>query len=369
MNALLLLAFQILFPIYHANGAYYRSLTMDHTQAGTVNTTNYPLLFAGNASLATVANGGRVTSASGFDIIFCTTPTSHTACLASLLPFERVSWSATTGLGEFWVQVPTLSVSANTVIYVYYGDSAITTDQQNVNGTWSALYSAVIHFPPGTSTITSSNITDSTVNANTISSKAGSPTLAAGLIGQAYSGNTTSDAIFRSSACTYPTGSGPVATSAWFQLASAPSSAPAGAAATIGIGGNNPVARFTLFMENTIIGGNFSTTVSFGAWSWDTNWHYAVLSYPSGTSSVANVQIYLDGSLVTITTAGSGALNVLPNNITIGADPAAVGNFNFPGLIDEVRIAGNLTASQVTADFNSQKSGSTFITVGSEIHI
>jgi Concanavalin A-like lectin/glucanases superfamily/Domain of unknown function (DUF2341) len=369
MLPLILLGFQILFPLLHNNNvAYYRSLTLDHTQAGTADTTNYPLLFLGNASLATVANGGRVTSSSGYDIIFCTSPTSHANCLASILPFERVSWSATTGLGEFWVKVPTLSHSTNTVIYLYYGDPQITTDQQSVNATWNSGYSAVVHFPAGTSTITSSNITDSTSNGNTITTKLGSPTLAAGLIGQAYSGNTTLDTIYRPSG-TYPVLTGPVSVSSWFKLASAPGSAPGTAAATVGLGASATNGRFTIFMENAIIGGNFSTQVSFGAWTWDTNWHYGVMVYPSTATSVGNVQIYLDGSAITNTTLGTGALNLQSGVIQIGANANDSANFNFPGLIDEVRVAAGITSSQVTADFNSQKSGSTFVTVGSEIHI
>jgi hypothetical protein len=341
---------------------YYRTLTLDHTQAGSADTANYPCLWRGNASLATVANGGRVTSSSGYDIIFCTDP-SHP--LSTILPFERVIWSASTGLGEFHVNVGTLTHSSSLVVYVYYGDATITSDQQNVNGTWNSNYKAVIHFPTGSS-ITSSNVVDSTSNGNVLNSDSGSPTLTTGLIGQAYSGNTTSDSVFRLSA-TFVGGGNPMSVSSWFKLSSAPSSAPSGGALTVGTGGNATLGRFGLFMENSLIGGYFSTAVTYGAWSWDTSWHYGVLVYPSGASSVADVLIYLDGSLVTITTPGSGALNVdSGGSITVGSVPEASTVFNFPGLIDEARFAGEVSASQVLADYNSQMAGSTFVGVGSE---
>ena len=138
---------------------YYRSLTLSHTQAGSTDTADYPCFWAGNASLATIANGGRVTSSSGYDIVFCTNPASP---LTSKLPFERVAWSATTGLGEFWIQIPTLSHSTDTVVYCYYGDATIITDQQNANGTWDSNYVAVYHFGAASSL----TLTDSTSNAN-----------------------------------------------------------------------------------------------------------------------------------------------------------------------------------------------------------
>jgi len=112
---------------------YSRSITIDHTKCGSANSTNFPVLVAGTYSyLATVANGGNVTSASGYDIIF----TSDSAGTI-LLNFERASFNATTGAVEFWVKVPTVSNTADTVIYLFYGNSAVTTDQSAPVATWS----------------------------------------------------------------------------------------------------------------------------------------------------------------------------------------------------------------------------------------
>lgn len=57
-----------------------------------------------------------------------------------------VSYNPATGAGEWHVQVPTLTASANTVLYVAYGDATITSDQSNPTAVWDSNYQAVLHF-------------------------------------------------------------------------------------------------------------------------------------------------------------------------------------------------------------------------------
>jgi hypothetical protein len=160
--------------------AFTRAITIPYTNVPS-DQTNFPVCFTGTyAYLATVANGGDVESNSGYDIVFCTNPASP---LASKLPFERVSWSATTGAVEVYINIPTLSAETNTVIYVYYGDSSITTDQQNITGTWNSGYAAVFHFGNGSSL----NLNDSTSNGNTLTNQ-NSATAATSLLGSAVGG-------------------------------------------------------------------------------------------------------------------------------------------------------------------------------------
>lgn len=136
---------------------FQRTVTVNHIYIGS-DLSSFPVLVAGTLSyLATVANGGKVTSASGFDIYF----TSDSAA-TTIIPFERVAWNATTGACEFWVSVPTVSHSTDTVFYLNYGNSAITTDQQNKNGTWDPNFKGVWHFGNGVIL----DLTDSTVNVN-----------------------------------------------------------------------------------------------------------------------------------------------------------------------------------------------------------
>ena len=55
------------------------------------------------------------------------------------LTHEIESYTSGTGTLVAWVEIPSLSSAANTVIYMYYGNAAATS-QQNVTGTWNATY-------------------------------------------------------------------------------------------------------------------------------------------------------------------------------------------------------------------------------------
>ena len=46
-----------------------------------------------------------------------------------------------------WVNVPTVSHTTDTVIYLFYGNSSVTTDQSNAGGTWNSNFMGVWHFP------------------------------------------------------------------------------------------------------------------------------------------------------------------------------------------------------------------------------
>lgn len=138
----------------------------------------------------TVANGGTIISASGYDITFYSDST-----LLVPLKFERVYWNASTGASEFHVKIPTLSHTANTNIYCKHGYSGVTTDQQDKVNVWDSNFLAVYHFGDG-STLT---LTDSTSNGFTLTNHsatagAGNVTGAAALSGssQYMDGGTSS---------------------------------------------------------------------------------------------------------------------------------------------------------------------------------
>src|SRR5689334_2953997 len=97
-----------------------RKITFDHNQVPSTQT-DFPIVFVGTYTyLKSTGNGGEVTNASGFDIIF-----SSAADGSVVLDFERVVWDATTGAVEFWVKVPLLSSVSNTVIYILSGNAAV----------------------------------------------------------------------------------------------------------------------------------------------------------------------------------------------------------------------------------------------------
>src|SRR5260370_6901612 len=63
----------------HAQYGYERAITIDHTKVPNTDQGNFPFLISGTYSyLATVANGGRVQNANGYEPIF---PTHQSATL------------------------------------------------------------------------------------------------------------------------------------------------------------------------------------------------------------------------------------------------------------------------------------------------
>lgn len=136
-----------------------RSITIDHTKCGSSDSTNFPVLVSGTYTyLKTTGNGGDVQSSSGYDIFF----TSDSAG-STLLSWEQVNWGATTGTVEYWVKVPTVSASTDTVIYIWYGNAATSSFQGGALGSaWNSNFKHVLHVKDGTTL----NVTESTSNGN-----------------------------------------------------------------------------------------------------------------------------------------------------------------------------------------------------------
>jgi len=135
-----------------------RSITIDKTKVPNTNQTDFPVLIKGTyAYLATTGNGGDVQNANGYDIGFFADQ-----ALTTPLDWETRVWIDTTGEVVYWVRVPTVSTSVDTVIYLAYGDATISTDQSNTTGTWNANYMGVMHLGENTN----ANIIDITSNAN-----------------------------------------------------------------------------------------------------------------------------------------------------------------------------------------------------------
>ena len=124
-----------------ANGyEHYRAITISHTQVA-ANQTNFPVLVTGTFPyLATLANGGFLQNANGYDAIF----TSDMAG-SNLLNWEVEQYSPVDGTATYWVKVPNLSSTTDTTIYLYYDNPAITTFQGNKTGTWDSNFIAVYH--------------------------------------------------------------------------------------------------------------------------------------------------------------------------------------------------------------------------------
>ena len=105
--------------------SYSRSLTIDHTKCATSDSYNFPVLVAlSDVTLRTAANGGHihntVTQSGGSavtgpaDITFTSDPAG-----TAQLPWEVESYDALNGALVAWLQVPHLSHTTDTVVYVF----------------------------------------------------------------------------------------------------------------------------------------------------------------------------------------------------------------------------------------------------------
>jgi len=142
---------------------YRKRITFDPTKvAGAIDLTDFPALIniSSDNDLRTVANSGHVESASGFDIIFTA------ADGVTLLTFQLEKYTATNGQYTAWVKIPILSTSINTDIYMYYGNTAIVTDQSstavwtNYHGVWHLENSSFADNSPSGYNLTNNGTTN-----------------------------------------------------------------------------------------------------------------------------------------------------------------------------------------------------------------
>jgi hypothetical protein len=113
-------------------------------QDGSGSHQNFPLLvnLSGDWLKTTTADttNGRIQNANGYDIIF--KDTSGTQLDHEI---ESYDGSASGGTLVAWVRIPTLSYDTDTVIYMHYGNSCISSSQENVTGAWNSNYVGVWH--------------------------------------------------------------------------------------------------------------------------------------------------------------------------------------------------------------------------------
>jgi hypothetical protein len=343
--------------------AYYKSATTDHTQAGSSDSTNFPLTIGrdGNVQaidtdLKTVGNGGYVQNANGYDI----RPYAD-AALTTPLTFELVYYNASTGALEMHVNMPTLHHSTNDVIYLAFGDATISTDGSST-ATWNSNYKLVYHLPDGT-TLTTNDSTSNAFNA----SNNGSPTAVAGQIDGGASFNGSNQNLYVQSSGkplgTLSTGS----FTAWFNA----SSFNGGYIAYQDGAGHNAFAIFIPSSTSGTLSVNIgsNTTLSSTKSSWTTGTMYKVKVTWDGTTA----KIYINGAL-------DNSFSVSGGTGSVGTSPSVFGSYAYGGgtmiggqiaaTMDEIRIsAATDSADWETAEFHSQQATSTFLTWGSKVPV
>lgn len=339
------------------NYQFRRAVTIDNAMVPNTNQTDFPVLISGTfAYLATVANGGDVENANGFDIIFTSDEAGE-----DVLDHEIETYNATTGAVNFWVKVPTLLTASDTVIYIHYGNDTISTSQENAAGVWSNNFAFVVHLRDGT-TLSGA---DSTSN-NATPTLGGVAAAGAGQIDGGVSlpgvgdGNRIS---WPDSAALSPTAA--ITVSFWFKRTGG--TAETDILLNKGDGSSNASSSYEYVFNSSdelrfeINDGSGWRTAQYGTPISDTTtWHLT-----HGTFDGSNVKIYTEGVLRT-TTPFSGSINNDDQILKIGEINS--GGLKFTGLMDEVRIASVArSADWITTEFNNQSSPSTFFSIGPEL--
>jgi hypothetical protein len=333
--------------------AGFATLTIDRTKCGVADTTDYPLLVCGTLNLMkSIANGGSLNSVN--NVAFYS-DAGHT----SLLKFERVFHSLTTGAFEYHVKIPTLTVASDLVIYPDI-DASNSTDRADPTNVWDSGYKGVYHMGDGSSLV----LTDSTANANHGTASGAIVAFAGAFAGGTLGGADSAPAgayidLGTNSSLALP---GDATIEAWINPQVSPPS-------------NQMIAA---------VGANTISTVQFGLeWSrltnkldviWGPNPGYDIL-YQTGTLSggwhhvagtrlsTTSARIYIDGvadagNPQTGTNAGSSFVRGFIGGYYQSS------NFTFNGKEDEVRISNVVRSpSYFTATYNNHSSPSTFYTL------
>ncbi len=322
--------------------SFFRTVTIDHTKCGASNSTDFPIVVTGTYTyLKTVANGGLVRNGNGYDIGFYSD-----LALTTKLDWETAVYTATTGVVEYWIRIPTLSHTVDTVIYMAYGDASITTDQSNKTGVWNSNYSAVYHFGDGTTL----GLTDSTSHALTLtnnSAVAGAGQLVGGIVTSLtnYADNTSNLIGFTGWSL-----------SAWIKTSAAADQTIIKISTNVGAGQEYILITTAGKLQVGDAGGGSGRTIGTSTNN-DGNWHYLVGTY-DGT-----YRAYVDGVFETSQLAATGHS---VDGIWIGRDSS--GSQGFVGTIDEAHALGGVTLLQdwITTEFNNQNNPSTFYTIGAQ---
>ena len=337
--------------------------------------TNYPALISGTfADFATTANGGRIsntctqTVGNNATTVPCDLIFTSDAAGTMLLNWEFETYAAANGAVNIWVNAPNLS--NGTVIYAWYGQPTVTMLQTTPTGTWSNNFLAVYHMkenPAGTAP----QLNDSTVNGNNATMNgpvAGTQQQPGEIDGSVnFEGNTWAGIANPGNFSFERTDS--FSLSGWFKAASNSAGTLLSKLPTSGLisgwalmqytGSTNPTFSLTLIGTSASNNAVVETpAVSTGTW------HYVVATY-SGTSSVAGINIYVDGVNQPLTTLQNTLTTTIVNAVTPAINGRAGPNHMTSDSMDEIRVSTKgvvFSPAWVTASFNNQSHPATFFT-------
>jgi hypothetical protein len=288
----------------------------------------------------------------GYDIIF-TELDGRTG-----LDHEIESYNSSSGELIVWIKIPSLSSSADTVIYMYYGNSMMISPTANLEGVWSNGYVGVYHMVEETGSIgNSASSTNDGTRVNT-------PTRDTGKIGygQNFTGSGTND-MFNIGNLGLADGVNENLTlSVWLNI-------------------NNPAIEdwagviikrndldtddiYEMYFDNSIpdkkIRGNINSDSTTSLPIDKSTWVYVVFTYDGSAR-----RFYINSSIKVTDLTISGPIWASSANVTIGAWEGPQRNYG--GILDEVRLSkAARSAEWIETEYNNQNNTRSFYTVGNE---
>lgn len=311
-------------------------------------------LIAGDASdfpvlVEATLDAAKVTSSSGYDIRFETTGGTH---------LDHQVEAYTSGALVAWVRLPTLTASTDQTIYLYYGNSSVTTgSEQNPAGVWTVF--AGVWFLSEAATGTSV-YKDSTANANHMSS-VGSQ-LTAGVSGQitkALSRNGTTTEVSRAiTDGNTAIAAGPLTVMAWGK---SNSDAQNGNAQLVW---EETGGRFRYYSTGSTgrqwrVYKTTGTLASLAGTTADQSWHHLALRV-----STSGSVIYQDATQVNTNATVNSYLGTTGKIAVLSSGTA---NQGMNGAVSHLMVAAaDLGAAWISTAYANQSAPSSFAVVGSE---
>ncbi|MFW9784540.1 MAG: DUF2341 domain-containing protein, partial [Candidatus Heimdallarchaeota archaeon] len=329
---------------------YYKEITIDHTKvSGSADLIDFPLLISiFDSDLHDHAQSD------GDDIAFY----SGTEWLDHEIELFNHDFNLTHAQFVAWVRIPSLSTSIDTKIYMYYGNSTVSS-LENPLGVWDDNYIGVWHLSEDPTGI----VYDSTTNNNDGTSY-GSMDSGDQILGKIdgsinFDGN---DDNIGTEENNFLAGCSSLTMSAWIK----PLSTQSDFCGIIEYDNTTDGSSFDAGMElrsTRVPRVNVWTTSGFEYVDSSvvlptTQFTYFVFVYDG------NLKIYLDGSFDS-STPHSGNIRNNRRYINIGRNTHDGRSFN--GIIDEVHISNiNRSASWITTEFNNQYGPYSFYSIGIE---
>ncbi|MEJ2196577.1 MAG: DUF2341 domain-containing protein, partial [Ignavibacteriaceae bacterium] len=339
--------------------AYKKLITIDYTKVSST-LTDFPVLVSvTDDELKDSDNGGQI-QPDGDDILFILTDGTR-------LSHEIEKYDGSIGQLVAWVKIPSLSSSADTEFYLYYGNSTCSSQQDTVN-VWDSNYKGIWHLEEnGDGSV--DEFRDRTINGNHGRGGNGDTSMVPnqttlGKISNAQDFDASDDFILVDYSESINI-TDDITISAWIKRNVLDDY---GDIISKTDGGAGTVYDYTFFIaENAapdyVVFWSDQTTPIYLV-SDDpidtTKWYYVVV-----TRSGSTVAFYIDG----IYSGGgtmTGTFGNDPNPLLLG-DSGFSGGGEFNGMIDEVRVSNSpRDSSWIATEYRNQNSPSTFMSFSNQ---